>query len=335
MNNIRHKLFISAAILTLPIGLAFCSQGDALIEQSDRVSDTQSQQVHEGKILPQFILSDEIPEKDQRRWVTPTDVYYKGSGALKVDALVSIEVRCMREAGYADYPMHLIPFAPSSETTAADGFSYLFNEETAAKYGYRLAADPGMKMDVKIPDYDAMPVEYQETYDRCYMQAMEQMNDGIIEDEDLPSPEEMTEDYILKQRETIGSQLNRLDVDFSDSDLVAAALRWRECMAPLGIVDLPERPYWMTPGGIPESLKIRWSWETWGEPSADEISIATHDAHCRRSSGWFDTLYEKEWTLKEEFVTAHREELAPLLEQEQKMLTRAIEVLAENGYTPQ
>ena len=63
---------------------------------------------------------------------------------------------------------------------------------------------------------------------------------------------------------------------------------------------------------LPDSLLQRWDWAPTGTASADEIQVASADAACRRSSGWFDALYEAEWNLRQAFVDEHRTELEPV-----------------------
>ncbi len=86
-----------------------------------------------------------------------------------------------------------------------------------------------------------------------------------------------------------------------------AARRWRDCMAPAGIPDLPESPSLMPP----DTLASAWGL---GEPdttaNADEIRVATADATCRDESGYTQALYEAEWQFQSSALADDADQLA-------------------------
>lgn len=74
-----------------------------------------------------------------------------------------------------------------------------------------------------------------------------------------------------------------------------AAVKWRECMAPLGIPDLPQNPQLMPP----VSKGMEWFANGplfGGEPVEEERQVAVHDSQCRASSNyteqWYNALYD-------------------------------------------
>ncbi|MFC7581690.1 hypothetical protein ACFQ23_06280 [Schaalia naturae] len=247
-----------------------------------------------------------------------------------------------------------------SETEGAN-WTRLFTVELAQKYGYRMAPDPG---DNFAADREAgggdwrttKSDEYLNVWDRCTDEADTKVNgwkQTRIEAEDhaeweqrhpgepYPTTEEETAAWYEEQRDSMEqdaaeaaadpTNLNVWFVDTSVPRLQEAAARWRECMAPLGIVDLPSEP-WDPDTRPPQSLQDRWGWESAGDAaSADEIQVATHDAQCRRDSGWFDTLYDESWNQEEAFIAEHKAELdATDLAQNVEAAQRALQTI--RGY---
>lgn len=301
------------------------------------------------------IFSDELPEKDRKKWTLPTDPYFDHRDwDLEVAAQVLMRVECMNQRGFTEEKMHIIPFAPPSESYSPGGHR-MFNEELAAKYGYRLAPDPSHVPGVPYRDPQSESREQRMADAECDVLARARFDGVSVEEWHKQREEEAKEsDFLspsvlgseaemaleaLEAQATVGSQLNRLHADRQAPALVAAAGRWNECMQPLGIPDLPDQPWEVTSvHSLPESLQERWvSFDESTSPNveqagADEIAVAVHDAQCRESSGWNEELYEAEWTIREEFVTLHREQLRSQFDGRAEKAARALQILAEYGY---
>lgn len=128
--------------------------------------------------------------------------------------------------------------------------------------------------------------------------------------------------------------MNRFAVDTSSPELQDAASQWRTCMAPQGIVDLPQEPWRSTStGALPESLVTRFDYRPTGEASADEIAVATADAQCRESSGWTDLLYEATWDQEAAFVAAHQTEVDTVVARNDSEAQRMRTIIEEAGGT--
>ncbi len=265
-----------------------------------------------------------VPQ-DQTRWTLPTDPYVT-SFAVVAQAFDVVQANCMHERGHESFQVRHDASAPAPQTQAADGYSAVFNETVAATYGYRLAPDPRDLLEDKIAAaggslYGNESDEFWTDFNECSTEADTALNGGSP----LPTsvPQEAGEGGIH-------SGLNRLAVDFSSPQLVTAAESWRACMTPLGIVDLPDRP-WLPGAQPPESLVAAWGWQTTGAPTADELRVATADAACRRSSGWFDQLYEAEWNLRQDFVAQHVADLEPVRLQLEQQRATAEQIIARGG----
>jgi hypothetical protein len=305
--------------------------------------------------------TDPVIERDQSTWTLPLD-RYSAVPSYRLEGLAEDLLRtdCIRRAGFPDEKTGFDYDAPRAETEGAN-WTRLFTVELAQKYGYRMAPDPG---DNFAADREAgggdwrttKSDEYLNVWDRCTDEADTKVNgwkQTRIEAEDhaeweqrhpgepYPTTEEETAAWYEEQMDSMEqdaaeaaadpTNLNVWFVDTSVPRLQEAAARWRECMAPLGIIDLPSEP-WDPDTRPPQSLQDRWGWESAGDAaSADEIQVATHDAQCRRDSGWFDTLYDESWNQEEAFIAEHKAELdATDLAQNVEAAQRALQTI--RGY---
>src|SRR5690625_465390 len=164
-----------------------------------------------------------------------------------------------------------IPEAGARSELFTQDNQLMFNEEIASTWGY-----PGLRLPRQeapgISDADLTP-DVQSEFDRC--------GDEMSKKMDSPSPVAMNDFYGAGWDATEGN-----------SDIKNAEDKWYECMAPVGVVDLPE-----TPGGMPpESF--------WGEPNEDghyadqpveltekERDIAMADAQCRTEAGYDEAVF--------------------------------------------
>lgn len=89
-------------------------------------------------------------------------------------------------------------------------------------------------------------------------------------------------------------------------EVQAAAAKWKECMAPVGITDLPEQPQLMPP----PSKAMEWfttSSPLTGEPGEAERQVAVHDAQCRQSSGYSEAMYNALYAAYEEDLKTNKD----------------------------
>lgn len=341
----------TAFLLCFALILASCSASDAgdisSPEEATPAPQSSNQAIERATSIPQIVLSDALPQKNQDRWVLPTDTYRgRAVGNYVENAKIVAEVHCMQQKGYADFPLHIKLFQPEDEVYPWGSNKKIFNEGIASRFGYRLDGTNSYVEGAPPPDTYASTLggDAEQHLEQCRESAMQRITPDEYEAlkkemqrvsslKEIPQTEEEARAVLGEDlRSDAERQLGRLALDRQQPVLLDAAQKWRECMAPLGIADLPEFPWETASYDLPISLQDRWNWDTGGTPSQEEVQYAVHDANCRRSSGWFDTLYEEEWKLREEFVTAHRAELAPLLERQRQHVKNATEVYLENGY---
>ena len=337
MTDSRSSLrSISAAMLGVIMVLGACSQGGETSGQGSSAPP-------DGQTSPSTVAASSAVTttgadvtKDQSHWTLPTDPYYGGQTmALTLQAESTVARNCMVKAGFSDYRVRMDASAPPPANLAGDGISTFFNETTASQFGYHQAPDPRdlLRDEVEAAGgslYAGRGDGFLDQLSICNLEGQAAVA-GVSVEEFKERFNKSVEDA-QADPSSISSQLNRLGTDRTSPELSAAAASWRECMAPLGISDLPDRPWDAgSTGGLPESLRDKWNWRPIATPSADEIATASADAACRASSGWTDTLYQQEWDTRQAFVDAHRAELAPVLAEHQAKAARAREIIAKGG----
>ncbi|CED90020.1 hypothetical protein [Actinomyces succiniciruminis] len=269
--------------------------------------------------------------KDPVTWSVPFDRVLDGNlSRLENYAYDLLVDRCMSEAGIDEYEVMTASSVPFPETSP-HGNETLFNVEIAQKYGYRMAPDPAYKISWEKIDlqgggyYDGKPDSFKDQWHDCQDEVQLELYG--------PPPTEyldIDENGVIP----IESQLNQFFVDTSSSQLQEAAAQWRTCMAPQGIADLPEEPWEVGTLDLPESLITRFDYWPTGDPSADEIVVATADAECRESSGWTSLLYEATWDQQAAFVADHQAEIEGMVAENEAEAARMRSIITEAGGTP-
>jgi hypothetical protein len=234
--------------------------------------------------------------KNRDRWALPLDEYYGLNYSISDYAEALLIQECMEREGFAyptGEPQRMdSPPAP----TENDVYRSLFDAEIAAQYGYGGPYEEPHAASLTAAERSAIESdEGQAAFDLCVNEARKQ----------LPPPPDR--DLVISLS---GAAYNSA---VESDDVRKAAARWRACMDTLGISDLPA-----TPDGMPtDSLRSQWGESIGGEegfrpPSADEIKTAVHDAECRESSGFSESLYEAEWDVQEEMLAKNEDALVRL-----------------------
>ncbi|MDO4665523.1 MAG: hypothetical protein Q4A71_04895 [Actinomycetaceae bacterium] len=269
-------------------------------------------------------------EKNEATWALATDPYHGNESIeLTTHAEELITSDCMKKRGL-DLPVRMDLSAPRSESQPSNNGTTVFSIDLAQKYGYHYAPNPQDKLEQAITEaggdlYKSKDENFHKNWNECVDIARKKVSPGT-----KPGAEKSL-DELDDESNTIGSQLNRLHVDYASTpSLVQSGKQWRECMAPLGIAGLPEYPW--DPGNRPpdQILSLLPGFESQvGKPSAEEIRIATRDAKCRDSSKWTHNLYEAEWDLHKKFVDQHKSDLEPILVSYEKQGNRALAVIKQ------
>ncbi|MFT0762306.1 hypothetical protein VRY54_04510 [Actinomyces sp. F1_1611] len=172
--------------------------------------------------------------KDRASWSLPIDPYFSVDFSnYQIEAEQWLMRDCMAEGGW-DYRVAVDASAPLAETTSVS-WARLFTPELAAKYGYRRAPDPRYPLEDEIEAKGGLdsdqPQGFLDRRDVCFDQVREELKQAEAPDEPSETEQAVSGGYNVLFRDAITDEVRQ------------AATRWRECMAPLGIVDLPEEPW--------------------------------------------------------------------------------------------
>ncbi|MDO4259816.1 MAG: hypothetical protein Q4C87_09900 [Actinomycetaceae bacterium] len=297
----RYYPLLSVAIVAGLVGCGTIGAGDA--PASPPASSPVTTQAS-GAQPPQATETIGHIKKDIATNALPTDPYVAPRlMVLHFQVRLKLIDKCLIAQGVQRDPGGFDADAPFAETSPT-GISRIFNPAIAQKYGYRDAPDPtlgppltGTKESEPDPKLLA----------QCTEEATKTLR-GDSTGRDL-SQFDIDAPANLSGNEAARAAINQASVDTSAPPLREAAQRWKECMAPLGIVDLPDEPFSLIMGTLPQSLVDRWQWNSIGDPTDEEIRYAVHDAKCRDSSGWSQAFYDAEWDLHAHIVENYREEM--------------------------
>lgn len=206
---------------------------------------------------------------------------------------------CMVDRGRVAPPVQEFDWnAPEAETLSG-GWGRPRTVDEARQYGYHAAPSELRDFVMAAEAFLASQGEaYHEDFEDCRRRVME---DPVFERAGqamkyMPQASGFEENPALKE----------------------AMAAWRECMAPLGIPDLPED----RPGPAPSVM------ERFGLGGADnaryadlstlteeEVEIAVHEAQCTENSGYDRLAYGLTWEADDSYLADHAPEFAAVLEE--------------------
>lgn len=223
----------------------------------------------------------DLPAKNINQWVLPLDSYVVGNTKNSDYAENLLVEPCMAKAGYSWN-------VPYRDTSATDGPSWnsterrLFNPAIAAKWGFHLAPSPDTtlaSLKAFITTANAVgPVE-SAAVTKCV----------VASRKELPP---------LSGAAQLGSSYasQAYDGAVSDETVKAAASKWRTCMIPAGISDLPNTPEQFPSASVVSEFSIKLDLShTPPVVSPAEIKLAKFEAACEVDTGYQAALYKAEW----------------------------------------
>ena len=226
-------------------------------------------------------ISTPLPAKNIERWVNPLDSYVPMKSVASDYAEVLLNAKCMTAAGY-DWQV------PWRDLKGDNGPSWnsvdrrLFNVSLASKYGYH---DGPPERSSTNPEWEAFAhKKISPAEDAALTRCIEH------DRKRLPTLDGATANLAMGY---IGAAI---DNAIQDGGVLTAMKKWKACMTPVGIVDLPDSPLRMPT----ESIRTRFGIDlsesaSTGTASAEEITIAVADAACQDSSGFSKAFYNAEW----------------------------------------
>lgn len=261
---------------------------------------------HEREALP-------LPEKNTDKWTMPLDPYGVGDATVTDYAEGLLVKPCMEASGFAyDVPWIDINAAPTG-TGSVTG-EHLFSESIASEWGYHVPPS-NQPNAAQLGELSSAPLtsDAQARLSSCLDEARKT----------VPAPDG------VDQIATSLSSAAR-DAAMADVTVLSAAEKWRECMAPQGISDLPALPLEMPSPSLAERFGLS-SADLSSSPSAEEIAVATADAACQESSGFRQTLYDTEWDKQVVALRDNADALVRAKEKNDKRRAAALQVINAAG----
>lgn len=257
------------------------------------------------------------PEKNRDQWALPLDPYMPLPNDPITNAEGLLARTCMEQAGYL-WPLPPIDLhSQRGESWNAAGRK-LFTPELARKYGYGnspeqiLSAEQQQTEEAFLAIAFAMSDEATAKLNRCYGTARAELGTS-------------SDPTVLAQSLQGNSEPPARD----KFRLAAAASRWRKCMMPVGIADLPRDPQEMSPSRfIPRAELPPLDDGIARPPSKREIEVAMHDATCQQQSEWLDAKYDSDWNRQLVAVRKHADELERNRAIQESQRRRAVDIIS-------
>lgn len=226
----------------------------------------------------------DLPAQNIDRWVMPIDQYeWQWEDRLRSDyAYASLDAECLRAKGYdIEVPWRDMNGAIARPSLNSVG-RHLFTLELASNYGYQGPPSPEKTLGEWLaygPKITALGEEGHDAFVDCRRESSEKQLPMITGTANRAAA--------LAQPAWEGA--------LESGEVRDATSAWRECMLPLGVADLPERPLEMPPSSL-RALGDHTNDPTVApDVSPREIEVAVADFECRESSGYRDALYQAEW----------------------------------------
>jgi hypothetical protein len=226
------------------------------------------------------------------------DMHFQASGYLS-ELLVG---SCMRGAGFEFPVTSIFLHAPPRETENIYGRS-LFSRSIAERWGYRPAPD-ATSHSAEVRDNKLLIDRLGET-DPQYDPQLESC---------FKSAETRYTPKVYDLQLAAGLAMDADDAALRSQPVKDAMKRWRECMGPQGVPDLPEIPFYLSSAqSVIDRFELEGEtvtiWNKGIPASAEEIAFATFDAECQSSSGFEKAWYDANWNAQLSLIEKHADEL--------------------------
>jgi len=298
------KSILPALGFLCALSLASCSSGDTNEENVSGAESGGRETIAPAaldEVPPDGSMSkDGLVKKDIKTGVLPTDPYRIVDVRIR-DYAIDIAIdKCMKEEGLS-YPVTVFDWNdPSAPQFNLPGISGLLTVEKAETYGYHYPPNEYRK---RLRESSTQRNEllqdpaWTSTHDACY--------EKVFSEEPFVGEDEVASDLAPN-----------IDGVAELPELRDAAAKWTECMAPLGIADLPETP--MIADSVAQKFGLYTPDEAEGmvadNVDSEEIEIAVADAKCRASSGYEQLQYDAYWNGAEEIIAKNSAEYSARLE---------------------
>lgn len=344
MNRRTHNFLHLLAASMLPVGLIGCSAqvayGGAQPEVAADYSPIESpSEFDESRIVPDGTRStDGQVVKDVKKQTLPVDPYLPSNSTMYNKAREVFISKCLKDYGFNEElpTMSVGELKPKDPAIAPNTGKLIFTPENAGKYGYYYASiipdDESSDFETALAKLsDSMSGEqYADEQEGTILRGMPSHSDVMpmqwakevasCEEnfhERFPEPNmfHMADDSESSsyEEELKYEPLNALFYYTGENTPVvkAAKDRWRKCMAPLGIADLPQSPEEMPPASSTDAWfsNMDESPLMVSKPKKEELDLAKKDAECRESSGYTQISYDVAWGMLQDYVNTNQKDL--------------------------
>lgn len=271
----RMRGFLPAAI-----ALLLCVSGCA--DDAPNNKDVSAQEVSQITAPADGTMSkDGLVKKDSTKGTLPADPYRLPDDRLQAYAENLYIANCMKQSGY-EYPVQTYDWNdPATPLESPPGYNGRFTVAKAQAYGYHVSS------------------KRREEWLKVVEQKNQLLKDPAADKTFMACSEKLRSSGVFKASDKLGGGVAPYVDDVSKLPAVrAAAQRWRKCMAPQGIADLPEEPQ------IAPSVATKFGLVDGGDSavSAEEIKLAVADAKCREQSGYEQLVYDLQWVGQEQIL---------------------------------
>lgn len=271
----RMRGFLPAAI-----ALLLCVSGCA--DDAPNNKEVSAQEVSQISAPADGTMSkDGLVKKDSTKGTLPADPYRLPDDRLQTYAENLYIANCMKQSGY-EYPVQTYDWNdPATPLESPPGYNGRFTVAKAQAYGYHLSS------------------KRREEWLKIDEQRNQLLKDSVADKTFTACGEKLRSSGVFKASDKLGGGVAPYVNDVSKLPAVrAAAQRWRKCMAPQGIADLPEEPQ------IAQSVATKFGLVDGGDSavSAEEIKLAVADAKCREQSGYEQLVYDLQWVGQEQIL---------------------------------
>lgn len=271
----RMRGFLPAAI-----ALLLCVSGCA--DDAPNNKEVSAQEVSQISAPADGTMSkDGLVKKDSTKGALPADPYRLPDDRLQAYAENLYIANCMKQSGY-EYPVQTYDWNdPATPLESPPGYNGRFTVAKAQAYGYHVSS------------------KRREEWLKVVEQKNQLLKDPAADKTFTACSEKLRSSGVFKASDKLGGGVAPYVDDVSKLPAVrAAAQRWRKCMAPQGIADLPEEPQ------IAPSVATKFGLVDGGDSavSAEEIKLAVADAKCREQSGYEQLVYDLQWVGQEQIL---------------------------------
>ncbi len=271
----RMRDFLPAAI-----ALLLCVSGCA--DDAPNNKEVSAQEVSQISAPADGTMSkDGLVKKDSTKGALPADPYRLPDDRLQAYAENLYIANCMKQSGY-EYPVQTYDWNdPATPLESPPGYNGRFTVAKAQAYGYHVSS------------------KRREEWLKVVEQKNQLLKDPAADKTFTACSEKLRSSGVFKASDKLGGGVAPYVDDVSKLPAVrAAAQRWRKCMAPQGIADLPEEPQ------IAPSVATKFGLVDGGDSavSAEEIKLAVADAKCREQSGYEQLVYDLQWVGQEQIL---------------------------------